>query len=93
MTEDDLRRAAVRRADAKIGFRSHATVYAVVNAGLAAVNLATSPGYLWFVWPLGGWGIGLLAHGMSVYGVGVSDREAMIARELERLRARQTGLR
>ncbi len=91
MTEEDLRRLAERRADAKLGFRHHAFVFAVVNAGLAGVNLLTSPGYLWFVWPLGGWGIGLLSHGLSVYGVMAGDREAMIEREMTRLRGQ--GLR
>jgi hypothetical protein len=23
--------------------------------------------HIWFVWPLFGWGAGLIAHGMSVY--------------------------
>ena len=49
MAEDEelrLRRIAERRADAKLGFRSHLMVYAIVNAGLVAINLTTSPGYL-----------------------------------------------
>ncbi len=90
MTDDhdiELRRLATRRADAKLGFRSHLIVYAIVNAGLAALNLVTSPGYLWFLWPMVGWGIGLFAHGASVYGFGGPDREDMIEQELERLKA------
>jgi hypothetical protein len=93
MSEEDMRRVAVRRANAKLGFRHHAFIFAVVNAGLAGINLLTSPGYLWFVWPLGGWGVGLLSHGLSVYGVMDGDREAMIEREMVRLREQATGRR
>jgi hypothetical protein len=49
------------------GFYTHALVYALVNAGLFALNLGTSPGRLWFGWTTFGWGIGLLAHGVSVF--------------------------
>jgi hypothetical protein len=91
MTEEDMRRVAVRRANAKLGFRQHAFIFALVNAGLAGINLISSPGYLWFVWPLGGWGIGLLSHGLSVYGVMTGDREAMIEREMARLRSQGAG--
>ena len=87
-SEEDLRRTAARRADAKIGFRGHLLVYGLVNAGLAALNLIASPGHLWFFWPMVGWGVGLLAHGLSVYGVTSIGREEMIAKEMERLRRR-----
>jgi hypothetical protein len=85
--DHELRRIATRRADAKLGFRSHLIVYAMVNGGLVALNLATSPGYLWSLWPALGWGIGLFAHGASVYGFVGADRERMIEQELVRLRA------
>jgi hypothetical protein len=52
------------------GFYLHAMVYVLVNALLTFINLTTSRGELWFYWPLFGWGIGLLAHGVSVFGFG-----------------------
>jgi hypothetical protein len=52
------------------GFYIHAMIYMLVNALLIAVNLATSRGETWFAWPLLGWGIGLAAHGISVFGLG-----------------------
>lgn len=86
--EADLRRMAERRADAKLGFRHHALVYVVVNAGLAGLNLLTSPQTLWFYWPLFGWGIGLAAHGLSVYGSSTEGRERAVQAEMEKLRRR-----
>ena len=82
----DLRRQAERRADAKLGFRAHLIVYLIVNVGLVAINLLTSPDSLWFYWPMLGWGLGLLAHGMAVFAGGGDVRERAIEAELKRLR-------
>ena len=51
-------------------FYSHAFAYVLVNAGLFALNLLTSPGRWWFFYPMLGWGVGLAAHGMSVFAFG-----------------------
>jgi len=58
---------AKRRAEAKIGFYIHLAVYMGVNVLLVIINLSTSPQYIWFIWPLLGWGIGLFFHGMSIF--------------------------
>ena len=87
MTDDvELRRLAIRRADMKLGFRSHLMAYVVVNGGLVAINLLTSPGYFWAAWPMLGWGIGLAAHAAAVYMDGEGVRDRMIEQELEKLR-------
>ena len=49
------------------GFYSHAAIYIVVMGGLAALNLLTSPGRIWFGFAAMGWGIGVVAHGLSVF--------------------------
>lgn len=49
------------------GFYAHLSVYLAVNAGLLIINLFSSPGRLWVVWPLAGWGIGVVIHGASVF--------------------------
>jgi hypothetical protein len=43
-------------------FRSHFSVYLGVNGGLMLLNLFTSPMFPWFLFPAGGWGIGLVNH-------------------------------
>jgi hypothetical protein len=48
-------------------FRDHAVAFATVNGGLIALNLATSPHYLWALWPLFSWGIGFVSHAASTY--------------------------
>ena len=49
------------------GFYGNLTSYIVVHIGLMVLNLVTSPEYLWFFWPLLGWGIGVAIHGMVVF--------------------------
>lgn len=76
------------RVEAKLGFYRHALIYVLVNLLLLGLNLSESPGYLWVKWPVFGWGIGLLAHGLSVFTprwLG-GQKEKMIQRELERER-------
>ena len=68
MTEDDRFRAAKSRVAQLRGFYVHLTTFIVVNAFLVTLNLLTSPDSLWFYWVLLGWGIGLVAHALQVYG-------------------------
>ncbi len=61
---------AKRRVKDLKGFYRHLTVYVLVNALLLVINLVTSTSYLWFYWPLLGWGIAILLHAASVFGGG-----------------------
>lgn len=60
-------RSALCRVRRLRGFYTHLSVYLAVNAGLLVINLISSPGRLWVVWPLAGWGIAILIHGASVF--------------------------
>jgi hypothetical protein len=58
------------------GFYSHLFVYVLVNAVIFAINYLTSPGVWWFYWPLLGWGIGIIAHAIGVFGFfGIMSQE------------------
>ena len=58
---------ARKRVEEIKGFYGNLIAYIVVNIGLMVLNLLTSPGYLWFFWPMLGWGIGVVFHGMKVF--------------------------
>ncbi len=58
---------AKKKVDAIKGFYGNLISYIIVNIGLIVINLLTSPDYLWFFWPMMGWGIGLLFHGLKVF--------------------------
>ena len=51
------------------GFYIHAATFVLVNIGLFLINLLMG-GSWWFFWPLIGWGIGLGAHAVNVFGIG-----------------------
>jgi hypothetical protein len=86
--DEDLMQQAQRRVKLKMGFYTHATVYLLVNLGLAAINLLGG-GSRWHLWPLAGWGLALAIHGILTFirlrGTGV--RERMLAREIETLKS------
>ena len=83
--QSDNYRKAKQRAEAKLGFYTHVIVYLAVNGLLAGINLSKSPEELWFLWPLGGWGIGLCFHALKVFAspAGSSLEERMIEHELQ----------
>jgi len=58
---------AKKRVEEIKGFYGNLIAYIAVNIGLMVINLLTSPEYLWFFWPMLGWGIGVLFHGMKVF--------------------------
>ena len=51
------------------GFYSHLAQYVVVMVLLIGINLWTSPGFFWAIFPAIGWGLGVAVHGLSVFEV------------------------
>jgi hypothetical protein len=62
--EDQAYRRARERAEMVQGLYIHLLVFAVINAGLFAINWITRSdnGSWWFQWPLLIWGTGLIVH-------------------------------
>jgi len=65
--EEERYYEAKKRVEEIKGFYGNLISYIVVNIGLMVINLLTSPKYLWFFWPMLGWGIGVFLHGMKVF--------------------------
>jgi len=71
MNEEEIKyQRAKKRVKALRGFYIHFGIYILVNLFLFLLNIITSPAILWFFLPLLGWGIGVIAHALSVFGVG-----------------------
>lgn len=87
-TDDPEQGRIRRRVHQKAELYRHLVVFLVVGAILAGLDLLTSPGTLWFFWPMGFWGIGLVLHFADVYVIGEdAGMEArMMRREMERHR-------
>ena len=86
MVEEEAYQKAKKRVEVKIGFYIHLVLYVGVNILLIIINVTTSTRYLWFKWPLIGWGIGLLFHALGVFtfSKGLSIKERMIEKELKK---------
>lgn len=73
---DEAYRVARKRVEIIKGFYAHLIVYVVVNAVLVAINLLVTPRFLWFLFPLFGWGIGLFFHAIFGFGLfGIFTKE------------------
>lgn len=58
---------AQKQVDEIKGFYGNLLAYIFANGFMLYINLKYSPEYLWFFWPLLGWGLGLLFHGMKAF--------------------------
>jgi hypothetical protein len=88
-TDATLRQLATKRVEARMGLVTHLALYGVVNAGLVVIWWATGSRYPWFVWPMLGWGIGIVGHLLSYFfGPGSRTEQRLVEREMHRLQGR-----
>lgn len=58
---------ARRRVQELKGFYLHAAIYVIVNVGLIFVYAFSGASGFWPIWPILGWGVGLLAHALATF--------------------------
>lgn len=63
LNDAQLRELAKKRVE----FRTHLIVYLVVNASFWLIWHFTGQGYMWPIWPMIGWGVGLIFHYIFEY--------------------------
>jgi hypothetical protein len=66
MEEHEKLQRAKERVEAITGFYIHLSVYILVNAVLLIINVLSGEPW-WVQWPILGWGIGVVAHGLAVF--------------------------
>ena len=90
MSEEQIYEQAKKRVEEKKGFFIHLTVYIVVNIMLVLIwAFAAGGGFPWFIFPLGGWGIGILFHFLGVFVFGRRSDKAAIEKEVEKIKREQ----
>lgn len=69
-TKEDYERyqKARKKVQEMKGFYSHLIAYLFVIPIIAFVNIKYTPDHYWFLYPMLGWGIGVLFHGIGVFG-------------------------
>ena len=79
MKDDRLKEMAKTRVE----FRDHIVIYIIVNAFLTVINVWTSPGFLWVLFPIVFWGIGVFFHWREAYH---GSQQTRIEREYRKIR-------
>lgn len=74
MDDEARRQEAIRRLGERRDFGTHLLVYVLVNALLVVIWATTNNGgYFWPMWPLIGWGIGLVIHAWETFRPPISE--------------------
>lgn len=80
-----LRERAIKQLKKQRDFQTHLLVYVLVNGMLVAIWAISSPGvFFWPLFPIVGWGIGVVLHGWDTY-FGSEPDEAHIQRMMDQL--------
>jgi hypothetical protein len=85
---EGLRERAIKRLKKKSDFRIHLLIYVTVNAFLVVVWAMTGSGFFWPIFPIAGWGIGVVANAWDAYGADVPT-ESQISHEMRKLSERR----
>lgn len=90
--EERIRQRVEKQMEERDGFYTHFFIYCGVILFLWMIWAATGKGFPWPIFPMGGWGIGILAHWIAYHfehGSGRDKRQALIdqkmAEEMQRL--------
>ena len=67
LTEQEIYEEAKRRVKKKREFYSHLGAYLIVNAVLVVIWLLSWRGYMWFLWPMGIWGVFVVWNFIEVF--------------------------
>ena len=84
MTEEEIFIRANKKVKAKKGFFVHFGVFCATVLFLFTINFLTSPKFWWFLFPTLGWGIGIVAHYIGVFGISDQSVEDWENKELEK---------
>lgn len=83
--EEALRELAIGRIRKRSEFKAHLLAYVMVNAFLVAIWAVSGAGFFWPVFPMLGWGIGVVFNAWDVCRRPVPT-EDQIRREIDALR-------
>jgi uncharacterized ion transporter superfamily protein YfcC len=82
--QEELRERAIKRLKKQRDFRGHLLVYILVNSFIVVIWAVTGSGFFWPIFPMVGWGIGVVMNAWDAYGRD-DFGEDRISREMDRL--------
>jgi len=86
MTNQEAYAKAKKKVEARLGFYIHLGVYLGVCTLLTILNLTVASDYFWAIWPIIGWGSGVIVHALVtfVFTSGSGSKERMIQKEMQK---------
>ena len=90
MTEEQIYEEASKRVKDRKRFYSSLATYLIVNAVLIVIWALSGQGYMWFLWPLGIWGVFVLGDYLRIFVFGKGSDQRAIEKEVEKMKRGQT---
>ena len=86
MKNQEIYSNAKKKVEARMSFYTHLVVYLVVITLLTILNLTVAGNYFWAMWPMIGWGSGVIIHGLFtfVFDSKSSLKERLIEKEIQK---------
>ncbi|UCG10122.1 MAG: 2TM domain-containing protein [Dehalococcoidia bacterium] len=90
LTEEQIYEEASRKVKDRKRFYGGLATYLIVNAVLVVIWALSGQGYMWFLWPLGIWGVFVLGDYLRVFVFGKGSDQRAIEKEAEKIRKEQS---
>ena len=85
-SEEQIYEEASKRVKERKRFYGGLTTYLIVNAVLIVIWALSGQGYMWFLWPLGIWGVFVLGDYLRVFVFGKGSDQQAIEKEVEKMK-------
>ena len=89
MTEEQIYEEASKKVRDRKRFYGGLATYLIVNAVLIVIWALSGQGYMWFLWPLGIWGVFVLGDYLRVFVLRKGSDHEAIKKEAEKMRREQ----
>jgi cobalamin biosynthesis protein CobD/CbiB len=89
LTEEQIYEEASKKVRDRKRFYGGLATYLIVNAVLIVIWALSGQGYMWFLWPLGIWGVFVLGDYLRVFVFGKGSDQQAIEKEVEKIKRGQ----
>jgi hypothetical protein len=89
LSEEQIYEEASKRVKDRKRFYGGLATYLIVNAVLVIIWALSSQGYMWFLWPLGIWGVFVLGDYLRIFVFGKGSDQQAIEKEVEKMKRGQ----
>jgi len=89
MTEEQIYEEASKKVRDRKRFYGGLATYLIVNAVLIVIWALSGQGYMWFLWPLGIWGVFVLGDYLRIFVFGKGSDQQAIEKEVEKMKRGQ----